>query len=78
MNFFKQTCMTCPVASDLVLGRLKYSVNKKKLEQSVILFIINLLLFLSVRYGKYGTMIVIEALATCFVQARIARRQAKS
>ena len=39
---------------------------------------INLLLFLSVQYEKNGVMIGQEDLATCFVQARIARRQAKS
>ena len=38
---------------------------------------INLLLFHFVQYGKYGVVIGLEDLATCFLQARISRRQAK-
>ena len=44
----------------------------------LIFLLINLLLFLSARYGKYGVMIGLEVLTTGFVQPRIARRQAKS
>ena len=43
-----------------------------------VLRILNLLLFSSARYGKYGVMIGLEALTKCFVQAHIAHCQAKS
>ena len=56
----------------------KQQVHKSNTKLFHVLKWESLLCFFSVRYGKYGDMISLEALKTCFVQVLIASRQGNS
>ena len=93
MNFFKHICMACPVASNFALGGLKkkkssvktieksekkISSQQKEIRTKCDIVHYSLVTFSFRAILKMRCYIALEALATCFVQARITRRQAKS